>query len=316
MTGAQIFFFISGYVVSASCLREVQESGAFSVQAFYARRFFRIFPPLAIYIGFCSAMNYLGFIDFSVSNAIWSSLYLCNTSIAKCGWYGGHLWSLSFEEQFYLVFPVAFVILASGVVRARQFVLLLVAVFLAVLPFLFSVNWIGKTGFLTIYGLFLAGFMAARYNTVLLSWIGSRALPLFVLSSFLVFLLPFVVSRFFGQDPSLQEIFFKYFKLFYIVLIPVLILSSSAFSFRIFLEAPSLSYLGTASYSIYLWQQFVLGDMFNVYPLHVHALYIVLMIAWCVLSFELIEKPLVKYGRSVSIGIQKRHHSFGEKGVG
>lgn len=115
-TGVFIFFFISGYVVSRACLAEVESSGAFSAPAFYARRFFRIVPPLMLYLAFCLALGAPGFIDFSPENFLSAALYLCNTTApgVSCNWYVGHTWSLAFEEQFYWLFPVAFAYLELG----------------------------------------------------------------------------------------------------------------------------------------------------------------------------------------------------------
>lgn len=106
--GVFIFFFISGHVVSKTCLRELSSTGTFSIGAFYTRRVFRIVPPLLIYLAVCVTLFWSRLIDARSFEFLTASLYLCNIAPAGCGWYTGHTWSLAFEEQFYLLFPLLF----------------------------------------------------------------------------------------------------------------------------------------------------------------------------------------------------------------
>jgi peptidoglycan/LPS O-acetylase OafA/YrhL len=62
--GVFIFFFISGFVVSKTCLDELQVRGSFSIKGFYIRRAFRIIPPLLLYLITCSVLSGFGIIQF------------------------------------------------------------------------------------------------------------------------------------------------------------------------------------------------------------------------------------------------------------
>jgi peptidoglycan/LPS O-acetylase OafA/YrhL len=178
-TGVYLFFFISGYVVSLTCLREVATTGGFSTPAFYARRFFRIVPPLMLYLAACLALGAARLIDFGPENFLSAALYLCNTTapLVSCGWYVGHTWSLAFEEQFYWLFPLVFAWAQLGR-RPRPLLLGLAALF-ALAPFVFTIWWIGKIGCVIAYVLFFAGYVAARRSeNAPAPWAGRETLAL------------------------------------------------------------------------------------------------------------------------------------------
>lgn len=117
--GVDVFFVISGYVISARLLEDLN-SGRFSILYFYERRVRRIFPALLFVIAVTSVAG--GFlllpremIDFSKSLAA-SAFFASNIYFWKQSGYFDiastlrpllHLWSLAVEEQFYILMPVA-----------------------------------------------------------------------------------------------------------------------------------------------------------------------------------------------------------------
>ena len=122
--GVDIFFVISGYLITSIILKELIATKSFSFRYFYERRVRRILPVL-LFVIFASlplAWIYLlpdTFIDFSKS-----VLYSLGFSSNYYFWYSGqeygaekgifipflHTWSLSVEEQFYIIFPVILLI--------------------------------------------------------------------------------------------------------------------------------------------------------------------------------------------------------------
>lgn len=107
--GVRLFFVISGYLITGILLSQrdrVRTSGLrSSLFTFYARRAIRLFPPYYALIVVCLILN-LG--DMRTTFP-WHALYLSNVLIAiNNAWPAGtaHLWSLSVEEQFYLVWPL------------------------------------------------------------------------------------------------------------------------------------------------------------------------------------------------------------------
>jgi len=118
--GVDVFFVISGFLITSGLLREADRSGTLSLRRFYARRAVRILPlatlvSLATMIGcrlFASKVRYAEFMHDALAGA----LYFVNIDLADSGTdylrEGSspspfqHLWSLSVEEQFYLLWPL------------------------------------------------------------------------------------------------------------------------------------------------------------------------------------------------------------------
>jgi peptidoglycan/LPS O-acetylase OafA/YrhL len=111
--GVRIFFVISGFVICRSLLAERRKSGTISLPSFYVRRAFRILPPLLVMIGAILAIGRLGFAPAADPALVRGVLFVCDLGVACGGYLGGHLWSLSVEEQFYLVFPAVLFLLRA-----------------------------------------------------------------------------------------------------------------------------------------------------------------------------------------------------------
>jgi peptidoglycan/LPS O-acetylase OafA/YrhL len=116
--GVDIFFLISGYLISNIIIAELN-SGKFSFRAFYKRRIRRILPALLSTLTITSVFSYWlltpkSLIEYSeamissiffYSNYYFQNLDFYNTDPAKFNPLL-HIWTLSVEEQFYLVFPL------------------------------------------------------------------------------------------------------------------------------------------------------------------------------------------------------------------
>jgi len=125
--GVDLFFVISGFLITLGLIRsrEKTETKGTSLYKFYIRRFLRIFPIyyLTVFILWCFDYNH-------ISDSIWwYLLYLSNFHSIRIQDWGaaGHFWSLSVEEQFYLVWP--FIILF--VPTRRLPVVIIASVFLS-----------------------------------------------------------------------------------------------------------------------------------------------------------------------------------------
>ena len=122
--GVDIFFVISGYLITSIIFKELITTGSFNLKYFYERRIRRILPVLlfVMLVSFLFAWMYLlpiSFIDFS--NSILYSLgfssnfffhYSGQEYASPSGLYKPflHTWSLSVEEQFYIIFPATLLI--------------------------------------------------------------------------------------------------------------------------------------------------------------------------------------------------------------
>jgi peptidoglycan/LPS O-acetylase OafA/YrhL len=121
-TGVDVFFVISGYIITLNIMEKVQ-AGEFSIRDFYIRRIKRIVPALVFMIATVLIVGWIFIVppDYRLigKSAIYSVLGLGNLYF-----YGNtdyfdpkaetqpllHTWSLGVEEQFYLVWPIAFLI--------------------------------------------------------------------------------------------------------------------------------------------------------------------------------------------------------------
>lgn len=109
--GVYLFFIISGFVICRGLNVEAAGTSRVSLLGFYLRRLFRIVPPLALYIAGVLALAQLGLVDVDLA-IVRGLTFTCN--VAYCGgWLGGHLWTLAYEEQFYLVMPALFILLGA-----------------------------------------------------------------------------------------------------------------------------------------------------------------------------------------------------------
>ncbi|WP_165848028.1 acyltransferase family protein [Paraburkholderia lacunae] len=125
--GVDIFFALSGFLISGILLRSKNSDGY--LRSFYGRRALRIFPLYYLYLGFLFFVLYplisnkvSGAESAKVAAALdawpWFVFYLSNVKQAIAGVFfgagAGHLWSLAIEEQFYFIWPLI-VLLASEI---------------------------------------------------------------------------------------------------------------------------------------------------------------------------------------------------------
>ncbi|MFG3380657.1 acyltransferase family protein [Streptomyces sp. NPDC047999] len=122
--GVDVFFVISGFLITSLMLREHARTGRIALGRFYARRALRLLPAstlvvLATLAGSWLFLGPLRFADY-VKDAIASAWYVVNFRLADAGtdYFNTdvppspfqHFWSLAVEEQFYLVWPVLLIV--------------------------------------------------------------------------------------------------------------------------------------------------------------------------------------------------------------
>ncbi|HWD98258.1 MAG TPA: acyltransferase, partial [Bryobacteraceae bacterium] len=103
--GVQIFFVISGFLITSLLLAEKARTGTISLGLFYARRTLRIFPPFYAFLGMIALGRCFGAFQLQWANLFAAAAYAMNY-VAGGVWITGHIWSLSVEEQFYLAWPL------------------------------------------------------------------------------------------------------------------------------------------------------------------------------------------------------------------
>jgi peptidoglycan/LPS O-acetylase OafA/YrhL len=111
-TGVSVFFVISGYLITGLLLREEEKRGQISLRRFYARRALRIFPAAFVFLATLLVLWLAGWIVMRPHDFVASVFYVRN--LTGGGHETGHLWSLSLEEQFYLLWPLTLLLLRPG----------------------------------------------------------------------------------------------------------------------------------------------------------------------------------------------------------
>ena len=124
-TGVQIFFAVSGFLITGTSLRRWSSLRKLRVREFYLLRFARIAPLLGLLLLVLSVLHLAGLHEFVVSArqgglpaALLAAMtFHINLLEARRGYLPGNwdiLWSLSVEETFYFVFPLAAKLLGGG----------------------------------------------------------------------------------------------------------------------------------------------------------------------------------------------------------
>lgn len=120
--GVHMFFALSGFLITHRLMEEEEQTGTIRLTQFYRRRARRILPPAAIYL---AVLATLGPILHKLPSS-WSEIAACLFFYRNLyqppmpsAWYTAHFWSLSLEEQFYLVWPALLVVLGVRTLRVK-----------------------------------------------------------------------------------------------------------------------------------------------------------------------------------------------------
>ena len=121
--GVDVFFVISGFLITSLLMREAVRSGRISLLGFYTRRARRILPAAAL-VAVATVVASIAFLPLVravevIKDSVWVAAFAANIRFASVGtdyFAKGepasplqHYWSLSVEEQYYLVWPLLLV---------------------------------------------------------------------------------------------------------------------------------------------------------------------------------------------------------------
>src|SRR5215475_4830380 len=121
--GVKVFFVISGYLITNLLLHELAKTNRIHLGKFYFRRTFRIFPACYCMVAALILFRMSGWISLTPRDVLHALTYTSNYYPGR-SWSIGHTWSLGVEEQFYLLWPAALVILGrrKGFVAAASMI--------------------------------------------------------------------------------------------------------------------------------------------------------------------------------------------------
>ena len=163
-TGVDVFFVISGFVITAMLGREWTADGRLSMKRFYLRRYMRLMPALAVTVGVTVLVSFFLLSPFGPqqlagATGLGALLVSANLVIARAaGDYFAvgalqnpllNTWSLSVEEQFYLFFPALMVVAwsAGRAMRRHTSIPLLIVGGVSAVSLVLSVLWTNGSTF-------------------------------------------------------------------------------------------------------------------------------------------------------------------------
>jgi len=300
--GVCIFFVISGLIITTLAIREREQRGSFSARSFYLRRFFRIVPPFYLYLAIVLLLASSGVIGHRKSETLGAAAFLCNLPQVECGWFVAHSWSLAYEEQFYVLFPCWFILCGK---RVRPLLMALLSALLAV-PVMRYV--LGPTPMwhaihqLTWYFSFMAaGSLVAASADWMQKLNRSVYAPYLSWGAAFVLLVLILFDGAAAAHPGAHRL-----EQVHVILSPVFeplctawlvgtSLQRANWMTRL-LHARPLLFLGTISYSLYLWQQlftaapsrYLLSSPLPLAPM---------MLVCATLSYYFVERPAQRLGK-------------------
>lgn len=130
--GVQVFFVISGFIITRLLLLEKQSASRVDLRSFWARRALRLAPPLAAYLGVVLLLSAGGWLRVDPGSA-WASLFFFRNHVSETDFITSHCWSLSVEEQFYLLWPLAVAFLPMKILKRAAWSGVVVALIMRVL---------------------------------------------------------------------------------------------------------------------------------------------------------------------------------------
>ena len=309
--GVTIFFVISGFLISYLLIIEREKKGFVHYGAFYLRRTVRIVPPLVLCYLATLLLVFSGLTSaqYNAPGAIWDFLLLTNYA-PQLGESSGipiPLWSLNIEEHFYMVFPFIFVAALGKSVRfAAVGLILLIAIALLIRVHEFNDGNVKQIYYWThtrfdalLFGVLLALFVSTKSG-------GARDLRgnwiVFAISGFAIGLTLLHRDEFFRDTVryTVQGIALAFVFAF--------LLSSRSRLFTKLLELKVLRQTADYSYVLYLIHTPLMNAAretltFLPQPLQ-YASGIAASFAFAAAMHRYIEKPLLRWRKSVEAGMQ------------
>jgi peptidoglycan/LPS O-acetylase OafA/YrhL len=327
--GVDVFFVLSGFVITGLLLREHAASGKNRLLAFYGRRSRRILPAatLVIIVTVLASYHWLGFLtgDDTARVARTASLFYANFHFISTGtdYLASqappsalqHFWSLSVEEQFYVVYPTLFILATLTwkriSIRPKLATLLIVSI---AVSFAWSIHQTSTNSVAAYFSPFtrawelalgalvaLASFQLAKLPplvAIVMTWVG--------LGGILVAAFAFTSNTPYpGSAVALP-----------VISTALVVAGGTAHptgGVEVLLRLRPFQWMGKISYSLYLWHWpiLIIATQYAGHPLSVedNLLWMLLALGLSIGSYFLIENPIRHWiflarsgGRSILLG--------------
>jgi peptidoglycan/LPS O-acetylase OafA/YrhL len=299
--GVRAFFVISGFLITSLLLEERRKTGRISLSMFYLRRTLRIFPAFYTFLLAMSVLAAAQIISLRPGDMLHAVTYTINYHYDR-SWWLGHIWSLSVEEQFYLIWP--FLIVLAGTRKAMMgaaAVVLAAPVLRLGMLMLYPGKhaWMGEA-FPLVADALATGCLLAGFREELFATRCYRGI---------------LESRVFGSIPLLAFVANSYpggrthsaildtaINLAIAITVDRYVRMPGTVTGR-FLNWQPVAFVGVLSYSLYLWQQPILHHRDTLLPFPIN-LVCVIALAW--LSYRFVETPWLALRRRLEGHLQRR----------
>lgn len=304
--GVDIFFVLSGFLITKNLLDDYSANGFISMKKFWIKRFFRLFPPFFILLISVYLLSFC--IDNStIKNAILievrdSFLYLSNLSWLWSDYNEnrilGHTWSLSVEQQFYIIWPL-FLYGTLKFIHKKWFFVMLIVILCSLS--VFKQSGYASEIFKSLY--FESIFIGCIFSIAV--WNNWLKVYRYSFLSFVSFILICAIGLF-GFD------LFKFISLtdYVFLLVPLLVilillnaLSLNQSLLNNVLSFKPLVYIGSISYGLYLWHIPVFRSFkwfFNFPPSISFVLKFVVTFVISSISYFILEKKMQKISKGIT----------------
>lgn len=294
--GVRVFFVISGFLITTLLLREETKNGSFSLQNFYQRRILRIFPVYLLFIGVVAVWDLMTGLGIPNEKYL-SALTFTTGATGNDIWLLGHTWSLSVEEQFYLLWPTLLLFLPARVrIGSTLLILLGLPVARTALFHAHQVKLLDVLGYSffvqgdpIVYGCLFA--LIAHYKEDLFGSVVRcqpglmRAAAVLVIYGMWLANLRYKIPHAVLITTTVQSIAIVYLVCSYSSV-------RAGWSYSM-LNLPALRWIGVLSYSLYIWQQFFLYPHQNEFWWRCFPQNLLLVFTTAIASYYIIEKPFL-----------------------
>ena len=311
--GVDVFIVISGYLMTSIILKEYQATQSFSFTNYYKRRIRRLLPALLVVIFVTSIVSYFvllptHFEEF-IKSVTASIFFFSNFFFHYSGQaYGAqvlsevpllHTWSLSLEEQFYIIYPIALLGMMIYLKKQIKLILIIGILVSVISASIISINHQSFNYYMLpsrAWEFLIGALLGININHFSISR-NKKQKGILAIFGFLILIFSFALFDNTNVHPT------------YLTLIPIVAtfliiqdtnrenLVNRLLSFR------GLVFLGLISYSLYLWHHPIfsyakiigIGDK----NLIIKLIFIILSIILGFLTYKFIEKPFRKEGEKI-----------------
>lgn len=290
--GPSTLFVISGFLITIVLQREHAKTGRLSIPAFYLRRAIRTLPVLWVFVAAVLLLQAGGMLSLRPGDVAATLTQTMNFH-ADRAWWLGHLWSISLQEQFYLVWPLALAAAGFGRGLGVAVAAMIGAPLLRVAVFQF---WPSARPLIDqAFPLVLDGIATGCALALGRDRLWERAWYRRFISSRWFLLFVFVA---FAQHVVVHRVAWKLLIGGPMVNVAIALCVERTIHFRdgafgALLRSRAAVWLSTVSYSAYVWQQLFLcrdhAAWFTRFPVN-----IVLALGAAAISYHLIERPMLR----------------------